>query len=256
MFLSEPFEKAQNNIILRNKNIIIHTDSTPISAAELSALKKQHSDAHCIAEKETSLSALELPQDICLAGTDELPLREYFSTHTEEENGAAARAKTLLSWSKKMQYCPACGKPLTFCADESAKKCTECGELYFPRIEPCIIVLVKNEDKLLLVRHTYRNQDIFACIAGFIEASENAEHAVIREIKEETGISVKNIVYKGSQSWPFPDQLMLAYTAEYAGGKLHLQAEEIAEAGWFSADDIPEGPRPGSVAYRLIHNLF
>lgn len=256
MFSSEPFEKARRNIILREKNIIIRKNGILPTAAELLALRKQYPGAPYIAEKETSLSVLELPHGVRLDGTEEIPIREYFSNHTEEENGAAARAKMILAWDKKMRYCPACGEQLVFSDEASAKKCTGCGELYFPRIEPCVIVLVKNGDRMLLVRHTYRNQDIFACIAGFIEAGESAEHAVMREVKEETGISVRNVIYKGSQSWPFPDQLMLAYTAEYADGELHIQAEEIAEAGWFSADTIPQGPRPGSVAYRLIHNLF
>lgn len=256
MFSSKPFEKAQWNVILREKNIIVRPGGILPSSAELLALKEQYPDAQYIAEKETSLSVLELPQSVRPAGTVEIPIREYFSNHTEAENGAAARAKMILAWNKKMRYCPTCGKQLVFSAEESAKECSGCRELYFPRIEPCVIVLVKNGDTMLLVRHTYRNQDIFACIAGFIEAGESAEHAVIREVKEETGISIKNVIYKGSQSWPFPDQLMLAYTAEYAGGEIQVQEKEIAEAGWFSADTIPAGPRPGSVAYRLIHNLF
>ena len=78
---------------------------------------------------------------------------------------------------------------------------------------------------------------------------------MIREIREEIGIEVKNIRYFGSQSWPFPDQLMLAFTAEYAGGEIHLQREELSEVGWFSPDDLPAHPRPGSISYALIHNL-
>lgn len=76
---------------------------------------------------------------------------------------------------------------------------------HFPRIEPCIIVVVKKDGKVLLVNHTYRNQDIYACIAGFMEAGESAENAVQREVFEETGIKIKNIKYRGSQGWPFPD---------------------------------------------------
>lgn len=109
---------------------------------------------------------------------------------------------------------------------------------------------------MLLVRHTYRNQNIFACIAGFMEAGESAGQAVYREVFEETGLKIKNLQYKGSQGWPYPDQLMLAFTADYESGELKLQKEEIAEAVWFKPGDKLETPKPGSVAYRLIHNLF
>ena len=114
----------------------------------------------------------------------------------------------------------------------------------------------KKDEKVLLARHAYRNQDIFACIAGFIESGESAEHAVAREVFEETKLKVKNIIYRGSQSWPFPNQFMLGFTAEYDSGELVLQKEEITEAGWFDVDNLPASPKPGSIAYRLIHGLY
>ena len=108
----------------------------------------------------------------------------------------------------------------------------------------------------MLARHVQRNQDIYTCIAGFIEAGESAEEAVSREVKEEVGINVKNIKYKGSQGWPFPDQLMLAFTAEYESGTIKLQEDELSEAKWFSKENLPATPLPGSVAYKLINSLF
>ena len=127
----------------------------------------------------------------------------------------------------------------------------------FPRIEPCIIIAVHNrQGKVLLARHTYRNTSMHACIAGFIEAGESAEQACRREVFEETGLSIKNLVYKGSQSWPFPDQLMLGFSAEYESGELKLQKDEISDAAWFDPENCPDSPPPGSIAYKLIHNLF
>ena len=93
-------------------------------------------------------------------------------------------------------------------------------------------------------------------ISGFVEVGESLEQAVKREIFEETGLKVKNIVYRGSQSWPFPDQLMLAYTAEYESGDLKLQKEEIADARWFDPKNCPATPKPGSIAYKLIHRMY
>lgn len=86
-----------------------------------------------------------------------------------------------------------------------------------------------------------------------MEAGESAERTVEREIFEETGIKVKNVKYFGSQSWPFPSQLMLGFTAEYESGELKLQADEISDADWFDKDNCPASPQPGSIAYRLIH---
>ena len=167
----------------------------------------------------------------------------------------AFRAKSLSEWASATRFCARCSAALDEDSQLTARRCPHCQSLYFPRIDPCIIVLVKKEGKILLARHVQRNQDIYACIAGFIEAGESAEHAVEREVYEETGIRVKNIRYQTSQSWPFPGQLMLGFTAEYAGGGFRLQADEIADAGWFDPDCLPPSPQPGSLAYRLIHEF-
>ena len=185
-----------------------------------------------------------------------ISLREYFSYHNEDEVFKAARARALFEWKSKNHYCTNCGKRLFLLKDLTALECSRCNLQYFPRIEPCVIVLVRRGEEMLLARHAQRNQDIYACIAGFIEAGETAEQAVHREVFEETGIKIKNLTYKGSQGWPFPDQLMLAFTAEYDSGEIRLQESEIAEAGWFTKDKLPQSPAPGSVAYRLIHDLF
>lgn len=186
----------------------------------------------------------------------EMSIRECFATCDEATVLRVAREKALLEWHARTKFCGCCGTELVEHDTLTAMVCPKCGNLIFPRIEPCIIVLITREDgKILLARHVQRNQDIYACIAGFMEAGETAEQAVRREIREETGIEVKNIRYFGSQSWPFPAQLMLGFTAEYAGGELSLQADEIADARWFDRDNCPASPRPGSIAYRLIHNI-
>lgn len=183
-------------------------------------------------------------------------IREYFSFHSKEENFLISRAYSIWKWKKNFNFCPKCSNPVSFMKNFSALKCEVCNIEYFPRIEPCIIVLISKGEEILLVRHTYRNQDTFACVAGFIEAGESAENAVRREVLEEVGLKIKNIRFAGTQSWPFPDQLMLAYYAEYESGEIKLQKEEIAEASWFNRKNLPKCPKEGSVAYRLIHNLW
>lgn len=183
-------------------------------------------------------------------------LREYFASHTDEENFKAFRANALFNWRQNSKFCPRCGAKMNDHKSLTARECPECKNLVFPRISPCIIVTVLKEGKVLLAKHTYRNQDIYACIAGFMEAGESAEQAVAREVFEETGLKIKNITYRGSQSWPFPDQLMLGFTADYDSGDLKLQEEELSDAQWFDPENCPASPKPGSIAYRLIHKLY
>lgn len=185
--------------------------------------------------------------------------------HTDNEAIAlSARAHSLLLWRLETRYCPKCGAKLVDEGTQSALKCTKCGAIHFPRVEPCVIITVMREKKdgdnnkreILLARHTYRNQDVFTCIAGFIETGETCENAVAREVREEVGLRVKNIKYLKSQAWPFPDQLMLAFSCECEGGDLLLQKDEIAEAAWFSIENLPPIPKIGSVAHSLIKSAL
>ena len=126
----------------------------------------------------------------------------------------------------------------------------------FPQIEPAVIVCVKRGEEILLARHANRTKSFWTTLAGFVEIGETAENAVKREVFEETAIRVKNIRYVASQSWPFPDQLMLAFVAEYDAGEINIQKEEILEAAWFSRTALPEIAPKGSVAYDLITGVF
>lgn len=208
-------------------------------------------------EKTYDLKILFIKKLECLPeNTKAVLLREYYASHSTEENFKAFRSKALSEWRLECQFCQKCGKKLEDHSSLTARVCPHCHNIIFPRISPCVIVAVEKGGKILLARHTYRNQDIYACIAGFMEAGESAEEAVHREVFEETGLKIKNLVYRGSQSWPFPDQLMLGFTAEWESGELQLQKEEIAEAKWFDPGNCPASPKPGSIAYKLIHKLF
>lgn len=239
------------------KDIILRKDEKPLSLSDFEKLKNDNPVLDYFTEKQNELSVLGLISDDNLS--DEyykMTLREFNALHEVEERFFAFRAEGLVNWHKNTKFCEGCGAKLVPHEKLTAMKCPECGRVIFPRISPCVIVVVSKDDKVLLARHTYRNQDIYACIAGFMEPGESAEEAVRRELFEETGIKVKNIVYRGSQSWPFPDQLMLGFTAEYESGDLKLQKEEIADAGWFDRDNCPASPKPGSIAYNLIHRKW
>jgi NAD+ diphosphatase len=158
----------------------------------------------------------------------------------------------LVEWDKNCQFCSKCREPLRQRNDMRAKECTECGRLEFPRISPAIIVLIEKEDELLLARSARFPGSFFSVLAGFVEPGESLEAAVHREVEEETGILVKDIAYFGSQPWPFPDSLMIGFTARYASGEIRIDGEEIIEAGWFRADQLPEIPGKLSIARQLI----
>lgn len=183
-------------------------------------------------------------------------VREYFAAHDDDSSVPVARMKGLLGWRMSTKYCCACGHPLEDDPKETALHCPHCGKTHYPRVEPCIITIVEKADQMLLLRHKLRNQDLWCCLAGFVEVGESLEHALRREILEETGLEVDNIRYMGSQSWPFPDQLMVAFYADYRSGELKVQEEEISEARWFPKDEIPISPEPGSISWKLIHHTF
>lgn len=245
------------NYIFRENAVCTASDGGLPSAAAPEECAERGDAEDWFSEPEYGYSAMALRDGApAPAGCVLTPLREYFAARSAEEGAAAARAKSLLLWRRAVRRCAACGARLKASAVLTAAECPECGRLYFPRIEPCVIVLVSRGDEILLARHRQRNTGIYTCVAGFIEPGESAEQAVVREIKEETNLSVRNVRYCASQGWPFPDQLMLAFRAEYECGEIRVQEEELYEAKWFRRDALPPSPSPGSLAYRLIHGEF
>jgi len=186
------------------------------------------------------------------AGVSLLELRSLFDRIDDGFYEAALTAVHLIEWEKDSQYCSRCRGDLTPKTNERAKQCKQCGKLEFPRISPAIIVLVENGDTLLLARSARFPLPFFSVLAGFVEPGENLEAAVHREVMEETGIAVKDVRYFGSQPWPFPDSLMIAFTARYESGKIEIDDKEIVEAGWYRADNLPQIPGKLSIARQLI----
>lgn len=248
---------STNLYIICDKDLILSENNEIPQVSDLELFQKSCQWTEYFEEKALNLQVLGLKNKENLpAGYKAVMLREFSTFAPEETTFLAFRAAGLLNWRRNSVYCGVCGAKLTDHKTLTARECPDCKNVIFPRISPCIIVTVQKEGKILLARHTYRNQDIFACIAGFMETGESAEHAVAREVLEETGLKIKNITYRGSQSWPFPDQLMLGFTADYESGEFKLQESEIAEAQWFDPENCPASPKPGSIAYKLIHKLY
>jgi NAD+ diphosphatase len=179
-------------------------------------------------------------------------LRQVYELLDEDLFVLGGRAVQIVEWDRTHQYCGRCGNPMRTKTTERAKECPQCGLLNFPRLSPAIIVRVERGDKILLARSAHFPTGLYSVLAGFVEPGETIEEAVAREVKEEVGITVHNIRYFASQPWPFPNSLMLGFTAVYAGGEIEIDPTEIAEAGWFTADSMPSIPGRLSIARRLI----
>ncbi|HBE77808.1 MAG TPA: NAD(+) diphosphatase [Firmicutes bacterium] len=194
-----------------------------------------------------------------LSGTANIPknmsfirVRDLYDKFPEDLFWLIGRAFHITVWDRRTLYCGSCGAPTENMTRVRAKVCPKCRQLIFPRISPAIIVAIFREGKILLARNRNLPADLFTVIAGFVEPGETLEECLQREVREEVGIAVKNIRYFSSQPWPFPDSLMVAFTAEYAGGDIQVDGEEIIEADWFSADNLPKVPGKVSVARKLI----
>jgi NAD+ diphosphatase len=175
-----------------------------------------------------------------------------FGRVEDESVWVAGLANQIVNWDKNHQYCGRCGSIMENKADERAKYCPECGLINYPRISPAIIVAVFKDKEILLAHSQRFPAKFYSVLAGFVEPGETLEECVRREIREEVGVDVKNIKYFGSQPWPFPDSLMIAFTAEYSTGDITVDNSEIHDAGWFSAEKLPPVPKKFSIAGQLI----
>lgn len=179
-------------------------------------------------------------------------LRDLWGLLDEDLLAISGYAKQIIHWDRTSRFCGQCGEHLVPETERRVKICPRCHFSDFPRISPAIIVAVVKANKLLLVRSHSHPPGLYSVVAGFVEPGETLEDCVQREVKEETGVDVKSIRYFGSQPWPFPNSLMVAFVAEYAGHRVIIEKSEIEDAGWFSPDEFPQIPPPITIARQLI----
>ncbi len=179
-------------------------------------------------------------------------LRELLAGASVEEQGVLVRASQILLWARQHRFCSACAQPLRAHEHDRARVCPSCHLLFYPRIHPCIIVLVRRGHSMLLAQGVRFQQPILSTLAGFIEAGESAEEAVHREVLEEVGVEVDGLCYVASQSWPFPQSLMLAFMADYVSGEIRCDPQEIRLARWVEPEEDVALPPPVSIARQLI----
>ena len=192
------------------------------------------------------------------SGWRPVPLRAAMMQFPEPLLSLAGRAAQVLEWDRAHRFCGVCGTPTELQATERARICPACKHTAYPRISPAMMALVWRANgahkELLLARAPHFTPGMFSALAGFVEPGESLEECVVREVAEEVGVTVTNLRYFGSQSWPFPHSLMVAFTAEWVGGKIVRQESEIEAAAWFPIDALPNIPPRFSISGHLIRD--
>lgn len=169
----------------------------------------------------------------------------------------AATASQILEWERSHRFCSRCGTAtVAHPRGERARVCPACDFHQYPRINPCVIVCITRDDHILLAQARRHTRPMYSLLAGFVEAGESLEQAAAREVAEESGVRIRDLRYVGSQSWPFPNNLMLAFRAEWASGDIVIQEEELEDAQFFHYRQLPPIPPPGSIAYLLIQSAL
>lgn len=181
-----------------------------------------------------------------------MPARDVLATIDARISHLICRAKHLLAWHHSSLYSGCCGKPTILSPIEIAKICEICKRTIYPTLSTFVIVLIEKDGKLLLARSPHFAKGMYSTIAGFVDAGESYEQAAHREVLEEVGIKIKDLSYFGSQSWPFPCSIAVAFKAKYAEGEIQADPMEIEDAGWFNPKELPPLPHPCSISRHII----
>jgi NAD+ diphosphatase len=192
-----------------------------------------------------------------------LDLRRVGPVIDRRHGSLLAYARGLMHWHSRHGFCGVCGSPTAIASAGHVRKCTNsgCGASHFPRTDPAVIMLVHDGDKALLGRQKVWAKGMYSTLAGFVEPGESLEETVRREVFEETGIAVGDVVYHSSQPWPFPASLMIGFHAVALSRRIDRVDGELEDAAWFSraelrsfADRGKNLPRQDSIARRLVED--
>jgi NAD+ diphosphatase len=245
--------------VFRRRELLVTREMTlaPLEALEEAGLETirsqylgRYGEVHC--------HSAELPGDApAPRGMVFRDLRSLYGQLDPALHELASRAVQIVEWDRTHQFCGACGQRTERSDSERTRSCPECGLAQFPRLSPAIIVSVERDDRILLARSPHFPPGIFSVLAGFVEPGESLEGCVEREVLEETGIRVTDARYFGSQPWPYPNSLMLGFTARYESGEIRVDGEEVTEAHWFRADEMPRTfPGDVSISQWLIRDFL
>jgi NAD+ diphosphatase len=258
----ERLEQPASWFVYRGNQILVaHNESgsqipTAYSSADLgfTALRQQYlgnlAGQHCFAAEVDD--AMELPEGMRWSG-----LRALYGTLEDTVFAIAGRGFQIMDWDRSHQFCGRCGTATVLKAGERSRVCPSCRQVHYPRIAPAIMALIRREQEFLLARSAHFPPGMYSALAGFTEPGETLEQTLIREVREEVNLEVKNIRYFASQPWPFPHSLMIAFHVDYASGEITPDPNEIEAADWFSVDRLPEAlPSTISISRRLIDSML
>ena len=250
-----PFETGALKLYFRDRELLVaDTGTSPFDAVDI---ETSH-EAIVVGRWNGQLIVTQaLARDTAApAGARWASIRSLFGIMADDLVAIAGRAGQLLEWDRSHKYCGVCATPTERDAKERMRRCPACGLTSYPRISPAMMCLVTRGNQILLARNVNFPPGRFSALAGFLEAGESIEDAVHREVREEVGIAVDKPKYFASQCWPFPNSLMIAFTAEYVSGSLKPDGNEIAEADWFDASNLPQLPPRISIARALIDDTM
>ena len=183
-----------------------------------------------------------------LSATPVAPFRQIGAELDLPEAAAALEAVALIEWHRRHPYCARCGAPTEPAEGGHRRACPSCGASHFPRMDPAVIMLVADGDRCVLARRVNAPEGRWSTLAGYVEPGESPEAAVAREVYEEVGLAIHTVRYRGSQPWPFPSSLMLAFEADADEDTLVVDGKEIGEARWFTRAELSQGIESGSIA--------
>ena len=257
MTKKEQVPQNQAGLFFIDDEVIVHCAKqrallpfhSTLDALQLTLLSLQTDQSMIITQCTTALSMPALLQK----GYRLYPIKPALLRVKVEQHFYILRAYHWLNWTRQSQYCGQCGHRLTSSWDTTEKTCHSCQSTFFPRFSPAVMVLIQKGDDVLLARSPHFPPGDYSALAGFIDVGESAEQAVHREVKEEVGLSITNLTYFSTQTWPFPDSFMIAFTADYQSGTIQINQEEIEDARWFHLGDLPPLSPSISISRQLIN---
>lgn len=255
------FDQPNHCFVFQEKQLLLIRSDKGLAIPNLSQLihlKEQllhfnslenFNDARCFCAEISSEVSVE--EDYLF-----FPLKKVFHELDHQWYPMIVKGLHIVDWDKHHKYCGSCGKTTSRTPGTYEAKCTSCNILFYPRISPSIIVRIHKGNQILMARGPHFAAGVYGLIAGYVSPGETLEQTVEREVMEEVGIKIKNIRYFGSQPWPFPDSLMVAFTADHEAGEINIDNIEIVEAGWYEADHLPGLPSSSISIARLLIDDF
>lgn len=239
-------------LIFTGADVLLHEATLPDGADPLLADLPLESPLYLGTIDGMAFMAARLANGATLPhGWRALGVRALYGQVDDDVYMLAGYASQILEWQRTSRFCPVCATPTEPISGDWGKRCPSCGYTRYPQVSPAVLALVHNGDEILLAQKDGWG-DRYSILAGFVEPGESLEDCVQRETFEEVGVDVDTVQYRGSQPWPFPHQVMVGFTARYAGGDIVIDTHELVAARWFHVDDLPGLPPPLSLSRQLI----